>query len=442
MSKRKDDNDLLREGTLPADPAEDAAPPVEAAPERAGTLATTSKGERERRRAPAIGDVFRAASRTMWRRAYGIERPIPTPWSGVDRIVGGGWWPGLYSLTSNSGVGKTQYAIQSAIHAARYLQSEPSRLREQARQHREFGNGSAADQYDAEAERREARMRDGWERACYVALELGDVDIAARVAGEIGGARWSELFYGRDSAGLARISTDHADELAALPLDIEIGGTLGWNYTKLAELAEDMRPRFMVIDYTQLITAPEGTREDLRQTINRVARMSRHIAQGDRTADAANNYGCAVLAICSTARDNYSKLDGSEEDTSGKKPKQFGTGDAARYIGLGKESGEIEFTGDCVMVMGKDPSAAPDPAEPYSYGVALGVAKGRGFPRSMTDEGWARLWWTGSSFTEKEIQRRTSPPPPRPAPSRNGQSNGRSIDYANTLPRRGSGEHE
>src|SRR5207245_3327842 len=67
----------------------------------------------------ALGSVLDDALERMERRARGDERPIPLPWSNVSAALGGGLWGGtLVTLVGDTGTGKTQWALQAAIHAA------------------------------------------------------------------------------------------------------------------------------------------------------------------------------------------------------------------------------------------------------------------------------------------------------------------------------------
>ena len=46
------------------------------------------------------------------------ERPVATPWNGVNEALGGGLWPGFYVLVGGTGAGKSQWALQLGLHAA------------------------------------------------------------------------------------------------------------------------------------------------------------------------------------------------------------------------------------------------------------------------------------------------------------------------------------
>lgn len=343
--------------------------------------------------APTLGERVATALAVMVRRAHGEEKPIPSPWSSVNAKLRGGFWPGLYTLTSASGMGKTQWAVDVALHAAETF----------LKQHQEGERGTAAP-----------------DRVAYIALELGDIDIMARIWGlmasnlvaemrakgyldmdirETGmlGTRWSDMFFGRDGTGkalsaaaLGRIANDFAPRLAALPLHIETANAIGWSYADLRRIAAEHKPRLIVLDYAQLVSSPPDAkrREELRETIGNVAKAARDLARQPG--------GPAILALSSTARANYGALDGTGDADEMEKGKRrpLGKGDPARLIGLGKESGELEFTADCVLVLGQNPEAEGSETPPGSPRETwLGVAKGRGFARS-----WVRMMFDGSRF--------------------------------------------
>jgi replicative DNA helicase len=328
-------------------------------------------------------ETVRAAFDVMHARADGRQRPIRTPWAGVDAKIAGGWWPGLYTLASATGAGKTQWALQSAIHVARSF----------VREHEE---------HVEECARQGLPPPEGPERVAYIALELGDVELVARMLGlmaaEAGvtaeelGARhpikWSSLYFGKVPRALHGIADRFGAELESLPLHVETADAIGWSYMDLRALAKEYRPRFLVLDYSQLVSPPaENRREELRTTIGNVAKVAR---------DLARKQGMTVLALSSTSRANYGAVDGASPEPDGGGGKKnaalpLGEGDAARLIGLGKESGEIEFTADVVLALARERNNDPAAERP----MWLAIAKGRGFPT-----GWVKMRFDGSRFTE------------------------------------------
>jgi hypothetical protein len=165
------------------------------------------------------------------------ERPIPTPLDTVAAALGGGWWPGLHVLQGNPGSGKSQFALQLSLHAAR--ECVP---------------------------------------VLYIGLELGRVDLVARLLGLLeaetnGSCRWSDLYLGKDP-NLERIAAEHGPTLRKLPFHLALPSSSGWKYTALSPLAHSMdrrysgegehRPMLVVIDSLQLVA---GEERELRERI-------------------------------------------------------------------------------------------------------------------------------------------------------------------------------
>lgn len=207
--------------------------------------------------------------------------------------------------------------------------------------------------------------------------------------------RWSSLYFGKvPLETLVALHDRFGPELAALPIHVETADAIGWSYLHLRALAEQYRPRFLVLDYSQLVSpAPGKRREELRETIGNVAKVAR---------DMARRQGLTVLALSSTARSNYGAVDGAStepDDASGSGKKSakalpLGEGDAARLISLGKESGEIEFTADVVLALARARDQQEEGAERVMW---LAIAKGRGH-----GTGWVKMLFDGSHFREPE----------------------------------------
>jgi len=409
--KEPDQNELMQRGELPADPEDGAGPPVplpilDAAEARPAPLTWAER--------------VRAAGEVMARRASGEIRAMATPWPGVNARLRGGFWPGAYSLTSSTGTGKTQWAIQCALHLA--------------------------ERFKREHETAAAPSPEGPDCVLYVALELGDVDLVARSFGVwaaeyvdglrasgmredeirdtgLAGLYWSDLFFGVDprtcEPGPKRIDVLRAAEalfakrLAALPLHVETPPTRGWGCAALEDLVKQHRPRFVVLDYAQLMSAPEGAREELRQTIGNVAKSARDLARRPG--------GPAVLILSSTARQHYGKVDGTGVETMGT-PKRIplGEGPAERFADMGKESGDLEYTVDCALILAKEPFDEDRPASERATWLA--VSKGRGFPT-----GWAKMRWDGNRFQDwpevdaDNVVTKSEPLPPKPARRNNSR---------------------
>ncbi len=358
--KPPDENDRLKAGTLPDDPEADTVP-----------LRDPTEDERRAAlEAARVGNFLNDALARMDARASGHEKPIPLPWPAVSAALGGGLWPGLHVLVGNTGSGKSQLALQAALHAAK--------------------SGVPV---------------------LYVGLELGKVDLVARLVGLISNRRWSRLYLGTDPLELKDVIArfgEELGELSRLPFHLEVASPFGWSYPVLWEKARAMRehypeakdeagkprpgtaPFLVVLDFLQLVSSPVEQHEDLRERIGRAAYIGRA---------AARDLDAAVLLVSSTARDNYGALNG---DKDGKGP-GLGEGSPARLVGLGKESGEVEYAADSVLVLCREPWTGAE-APPEGTATWLAVAKVRaGVP------GWVRLAFDGGVFRES-----AAPPAKRP----------------------------
>lgn len=337
MPKPPDDNDLLRDGTLPHDPEADAEP-------------MPPPGL-----APKLAELLPDAVRRMTARADGREKPILLPWPKVGDALGGGLWPGLHVLVGNTAAGKTQWVLQAALHAAK-----------------------------------------AGTPVLYIALEAGDVEFVARCLGLVSGRFWSPLYLGK-APDLHEVLHDHEAELERLPLHVLLGPPLGWDHSELPisvqklreeypEAERGKRPLLVVLDYLQIIGTGD-VREDLRERIGKAAYVCRSVAR---------EFDAAVIVASSTARENYLTLTGKRRGKKGgiEDAEPLGQGDPSRLVGLGKESGEIEFSADSVMALTQEPW--PDHEPPRGGTVChLAVAKVRaGVPS------WVDLRFNGSEFSE------------------------------------------
>src|SRR6185436_10476928 len=134
-----------------------------------------------------LGGVLEHTLDRIGRRTRGEERAVPLPWSNVAEKLGGGLWGGtLVALLGDMGSGKTQWALQAALHAA---ESDVP--------------------------------------VCFVGLGYGEDQIAARLFALKTGRPWSELYVGRDG-GLDELRTRHFAELKALPFHVTGSGTGRW----------------------------------------------------------------------------------------------------------------------------------------------------------------------------------------------------------------------
>ena len=296
-----------------------------------------------------LGSLAEQAFARMERRRAGIERPLPLPWPDVEAQFGGGLWPGLHVLVGGTGTGKTQWALQVALAAVK--------------------RGAPA---------------------LYIGLELDALDIVARVAGLQASVPWSALIRGEVDPDRARAA--FAGSSWPELLHAEFGRSHGWGYDRLEPLVRLVRakhpepngqgsaPLLVVLDFLQVVGDAEAdprSRQELRERITRATYAGRMVAR---------DLGAVVLFVSSAARDKYRILAGAIEEAGLTEDGAMANPDA--IVGLGKESGDIEFSADSVSVLVKGPynDAGPRP-------MLLATAKGR-----MHPAGWTALTFDGSRY--------------------------------------------
>ncbi len=374
-----------------------------------------------------IGALVGPALARMRRRSERTERPVPLPWWNVAEHLGGGLWPGLHVLVGGTGTGKTQLVMQAALEAAR-----------------------------------------AGVPVLYVALELGDVDLVARWLALLAvddapptSARvpWSDLFLGTTAAGpwlmgpgtRADALQKAADELATLPIKLVFAPPHGWPADALRKEADALRdaypehmdqsgkpvpgsvPMLVVLDFLQIVGEPEPIPGVFRPTTSLRERIGMAAYQG---RSIARDLGAAVVIVSSTARENYKTARGDDSPW---------LGHAADLVGMGKESGEIEYSADSVMFMVREPPPNNDgseqkqtkkPKDPPPW-VHIAVAKVRaGRP------GWTGLRFNGHRFIapatgdgnkpdeyrehvdDARKKKKRAAPPTDPAPPEKGGASG------------------
>lgn len=295
----------------------------------------------------AIGDAVDGALDLFRRRHDGTEKPMPLPWPGVAQALGGGLWPGAHVLTGTTAAGKTAFAIQCAISTA--AAGHP---------------------------------------VLYIGLELDTAQIVARLAslllGEHEGrpvAHWSDIYLGKVAPPEEAIR-----EVAGLPLYVEEAPPGGWSARAMDARVKDLRLKhpgktpLVVLDFLQLVgpSEPGGRREELRERIGAAAYAGRQVAR---------THGAVVLMLSSISRAGATDLlkMGSEDS--------LGSGDPAELVGLGKESGDIEFAADSVLCLAREPRDENEPKGPAT--IWLAIAKQRaGSPT------WCCLKFNGSWHEE------------------------------------------
>lgn len=303
-------------------------------------------------KAPAMARIFDAQVEKLRRRARNEDQPIPLPFPTLAEALSGGLWPGVHVLTAGTGFGKTTLAMMIALHAA--LEGVP---------------------------------------VIYFGLEAKHEEIIARLLGLRAGVRWSDLQLGKDLEGLEQSVLAHGPEIKALPFHPEVAPPFGWNASELydrvaalrAKYSDEVyqkRPVLVVLDFLQIVASEGDRHEDSRQ---RIARASYAAAAVARDHDAA------VLLVSSVARLHYDDVN----KVRGKMTDHQLLGPVQNYVGLGKESGEIEFSADSLMVLVR----VRDPGEqgiPKGGATTwLGIAKQR-----AGQSCWIPMRFDGGKFFE------------------------------------------
>lgn len=308
-------------------------------------------------------------------RAEQRELPIATPWHSVNVAHGGGLWPGFHVLVGGTGAGKSQWAL-------------------------DLGLGAAATQGVP---------------VMYLALELDTFGMVCRALAAVtreqvhSGPQWSALYTG------AALQPDMphgveaaADTLRAIPFHVIEADAHGFTHAEVADALAGFRalypveahPRALVVlDFLQLVSSPEGAREDLRERIGRAAYQCRV---------GARKHNATVIALSSTARkygDNNPMIVTRDEQGG---PKRAPLHD---LVGMGKESGDVEYSADSVMVMCREPWEGTEPPPGGSL-VHLAVAKLRAGTGS-----WCTLTFDGTTFADAP-DGAAAPAEVSPAPSK------------------------
>jgi replicative DNA helicase len=315
-----------------------------------------------------LASIAKDALDQTQRRREGGEVPVMSPWPTLDACVGGGLWPGLHMIVAGSGAGKSQLSLQLTLHAARA--GVPVAL---------------------------------------IELELDPNQVALRVLSEMADVSWSRALRGLVSdVELSRLHA--ARELLPANIRCDFKPASGWHAPRLEQVAAEMRghypsgPLLIVFDYLQRIDSdPKAARRlDLREVIGQASGHARRVAV---------QHNAAVLVISSTARDNYGKLAKDigkmlrvERGRFGSRRVLTGLGEA-ELIGVGKESGEIEYDADSVTVLLRPEitlgSCDPVIDDVYDKGgriVIAATSKSRVGTSYDTATGWTALSFRGGRF--------------------------------------------
>ena len=270
----------------------------------------------------------------------------------------------------------------------------------------------------------------------YVGLELGYPDMVARVLGHLSDRRWSDLFRGRDAL-FPTVPDDDARsmdwarpkavevsertrramaELRGLPLHLVVGTAHGWSPDRIADAVRDVRrycpgpAPLVVLDYLQLVGS-DNARDDVRARVSKASTTCRMVAR---------DQGAAVLVISSIPRSAESTAGGAKESKIDFPTPVDMPGDR---VGLGKESGEIEYSADVVLNISK---ANWDGNARWGLRAlhAFAVAKNRCGP-----VGWAFGYFTGTGWVDapdgapaQTPKKPKKPKKPKGDANRNGKS--------------------
>ncbi|MEY4510966.1 MAG: hypothetical protein RLZZ450_3088 [Pseudomonadota bacterium] len=312
------------------------------------------RAKRIPRRSRHLGDASVAALRRIDDRGEGRERPIVTPWPDLnEQLPGGGLWPGAHFLVGGTGVQKTAAVISMALNHAR--------------------DGGAV---------------------LYAGLEIDDEQAWVRFAADMADVRWSACMTGTATADERRRLHAVAPELNNLAIRLEPDDESGWRVSRLRVAVAEMlaeypdKPLLVIVDFLQIISGEPDVREELRERIKTATYAAKHVSR---------RKGVTVLLVSSIAREAYGKVNGIEALlAAGVDAEMRGQTVVERFlrnrdalVGLGKESGESEYSADTVLVAMTVPR---DPKQPDRR-VVFAVAKAR-----MGKEGWCSLTTNGTSF--------------------------------------------
>ncbi|MEK9808997.1 MAG: DnaB-like helicase C-terminal domain-containing protein [Candidatus Nanopelagicales bacterium] len=278
----------------------------------------------------------------------GAVTAIPLPWEGLEqRLAGGGLLEHSTTiLVGGTGAGKTQFSLQMAMYAAQH--------------------GTAV---------------------LYVALEADPPELVARCHSVLN----PDLYFSRIITGKQEPTSEAVETLRKLPFhaifptpslfNLEGEEGLRAAVKGMCEMYPN-QPILCVVDFLQLVGPPkDGPRADIRERVSDVAYGARDMAR-----DTPN---LSMLLVSSTARDNLAHLAPGGRDGQG-----FGTGDAYRFVAMGKETGDIENCATAVLVLGRT-----GPQKPEGTPMAVAIAKQR-----LGQTGWLQVVYDGRTFVESDDQ--------------------------------------
>ena len=212
---------------------------------------------------------------------------------------------------------------------------------------------------------------------------------------------WSHLWTGKAGATYLERIQAAAPRLADLPFHYEVARPHGFPPSAIQSAVEAMRatypetdgpgsrPLLAVVDFLQLVGDEPENEQELRIRIGRAAYVLR---------DLSNRLSVAVQRISSIAREHYKlptmlrTLAGLEWDTDENGcPINRRILNPDAIIGVGKESGDIEFSADSVSVVVR----VPETWDGKGSDAVFATAKGR-----ATGANWSPLHFTGFRYQE------------------------------------------
>jgi len=255
------------------------------------------------------------------------------------------WFPGrLGVLVGSTGSGKTAWAVQVAEAVAQYgapvlyASAELDRVELAARF---ISLRSAGDAL-------EPAMREGVPWASILAMKTAEPELIE--AGRTLVQECPNLYLWAPPSSQRTI-----EDLAAM--------------TKAISKAHGGKAPFIVVDYVQR-WAPDSVDTDKRLAVSGLSARLRELSRPD---DDGGWPGAAILALSSTARTNYKYLRDVEALTlahEGGHPRVInkeGESGSGKYqppvdlVGLGKETGELEYDAPLVMCLASNQGVETDP---------------------------------------------------------------------------------
>jgi len=247
------------------------------------------------RRLPSLADLSEQIREGITNRKDG-KHGAPINLRPIARAIGK-WWPGVHYIVGETKSGKSQLVLQEALAAA----------------------------------------REGWTVA-YLSLELSPEEVWARLVADASQApdsatvHWSEILKGTaDERAMkaAAVSIEQVLERVRVYASDALALTVD-EITRLAEQARQVAPAgrlMIVLDYLQAIGGGGELRERIRSAALRLgAWCNRHKVP-------------ALVVSSANTRGTDSILRKKVE------------GNPSLYVGLGKESGEIEYSGQTVCAV-------------------------------------------------------------------------------------------